>query len=75
MVADISEHKKTVEALKETTDLLQSIMNSATEVMIIATNPIGTILSWNEGARMILGYEPEEVIGKKTFDYSILKKL
>jgi len=65
MVVDISEHKKTVESLKETTDLLQSIMNSATEVIIAATDPAGNILSWNEGARKILGYEPEEVIGKK----------
>ena len=74
MVVDISEHKKTVEALKETTDLLQSIMNSATEVMIIATDPIGIILSWNEGARKILGYEPEEVIGKKNIRLFHTKK-
>ncbi len=65
VIRDITERKRAEEALRETTELLQSIMDSATEEIIIATDPTGTILSWNEGARRLLGYEPEEVVGKE----------
>jgi len=63
---DIADRKRTEAQLRETTELLQSIMNSATEEMIAATDRTGTILSWNEGARRLLGYEPEEVVGKES---------
>lgn len=63
---DITERKRAEKALKDTTDLLQSIMDSSTGDIILATDPPGTILTWNEGARRLLGYEPEEVVGKET---------
>ncbi|MCK4632283.1 MAG: PAS domain S-box protein, partial [candidate division Zixibacteria bacterium] len=50
--------------LRKTSEALQSIMDSATEEIIITTDQTGTILNWNEGARRLLGYEPEEVINK-----------
>jgi len=49
--------------LQETTDFLNSVLDSSTEYSIIATDLHGTILSYNEGARRIYGYEPEEIIG------------
>jgi len=49
--------------LQETTDFLNSVLDSSTEYAIIATDLHGTILSYNEGARRIYGYEPEEIIG------------
>ena len=63
---DITERKRAEGKLRETTELLLSIMNSSTEEMIIATDPQGNILAWNEGVRRLLGYEPEEVGGKKS---------
>ena len=62
---DITEHKKMENKLKETSELLQSIMDSSTEEVIVATDSAGLILSWNEGARRLLGYEAIEVVGKK----------
>ncbi|HJH29980.1 MAG TPA: PAS domain S-box protein [Methanosarcinaceae archaeon] len=53
------------EALKETTELLQSVMDNATDEAIITTDQMGTILIWNEGAKRLLGYEPEEVEGRE----------
>jgi len=41
-----------------------SILESSTEYSIIAKDLDGTILLWNEGARRLYGYEPEEVVGK-----------
>ncbi len=63
---DITEHKNAEERLKETIALLQSIMDSSSEGIVIATDITGVILIWNEGARRILGYEPQEVVGKKS---------
>lgn len=62
---EIFESKRLHEELIETTGLLQSIMGSSTGEIIIATDPEGIILSWNAGARGLLGYEAEEVLGKK----------
>lgn len=47
---------------------ITSILTSSTEYSIIGTDPEGTILLWNEGARRIYGYEPEEVIGQANMD-------
>ncbi|OHB96931.1 MAG: hypothetical protein A2W74_02370 [Planctomycetes bacterium RIFCSPLOWO2_12_38_17] len=50
--------------LQETTNFLNSILISSTEHSIIACDPDGNILAFNEGARRMYGYEPEEVIRK-----------
>jgi PAS domain S-box-containing protein len=41
-----------------------SILESSTEYSIIAKDLDGKIILWNEGARRLYGYEPEEVVGK-----------
>ncbi len=48
---------------QETSDFLNSVLDSSTEYSIIATDLQGTILSYNEGSRRIYGYDPEEIIG------------
>ncbi|SFD82506.1 PAS domain S-box-containing protein [Chitinophaga sp. CF118] len=44
-------------------DFIGNMLESSTEYSIIAKSLDGTILLWNEGARLIYGYEPEEVVG------------
>ena len=44
----------------EDTFLVQSIKDNA----IVMLNPQGIIISWNEGAKRIKGYLPNEIIGK-----------
>ena len=39
-------------------------MESSTEYSVIAKDLDGRILLWNEGARRLYGYEPDEVVGK-----------
>ena len=46
-------------------DFIGNILESSTEYSIIGKDLNGKILLWNEGARRLYGYEPEEVIGKK----------
>lgn len=48
-------------------DFISNILESSTEYSIIGKDIDGKILLWNEGARQLYGYEPEEVIGKANF--------
>jgi PAS domain S-box-containing protein len=57
--------KQAKEELRKNAESLQSIMDSSTEEIIVATDVTGIILNWNEGARRLLGYEPEEMVGKE----------
>src|SRR3954465_5274373 len=45
-------------------DFIGNILESSTEYSVIGKDLEGGILLWNEGARRIYGYEPEEVVGK-----------
>lgn len=45
-------------------DFITNILQASTEYSIIAKNLDGTILLWNEGAKRLYGYSPEEVVGK-----------
>ncbi|HJX83307.1 MAG TPA: PAS domain-containing protein [Candidatus Angelobacter sp.] len=45
-------------------DFIGNILESSTEYSIIGKDLNGKILLWNEGARRLYGYEPEEVVGK-----------
>jgi len=45
-------------------DFIGNILQSSTEYSVVAMDLDGKIVLWNEGARRIYGYEPQEVIGK-----------
>ncbi len=49
---------------REAMDFMANILESSTEYSIIGKDLDGRVLLWNEGARRMYGYEPEEVIGK-----------
>ncbi|HEX9668098.1 MAG TPA: PAS domain-containing protein, partial [Thermoanaerobaculia bacterium] len=49
---------------QEAVDFITNILQASTEYSIIGKGLDGTILLWNEGARRLYGYEPEEVVGK-----------
>src|SRR5947199_10510998 len=53
-----------VSTSEEALDFIGNILESSTEYSIIGKDLDGTILLWNEGARRLYGYEPEEVVGK-----------
>jgi PAS domain S-box-containing protein len=48
----------------EAADFIANILEASTEYSMIGKELDGTIVLWNEGARRIYGYEPDEVIGK-----------
>jgi len=59
---DVTEDRKRQEAQS----LLAAIVENADDA-IIAFSPEGVIRSWNRGAETLLGYKPEEMIGKHGF--------
>ena len=63
---DIDKEKKNQFHLERINTHLQAIMEASTEAAIIALDITGTIMYFNSGAEMLLGYGAEEVVGKKT---------
>ena len=49
---------------QEAVDFITNILESSTEYSVIGKDLEGKILLWNEGARRLYGYEPEEVVGR-----------
>jgi PAS domain S-box-containing protein len=45
-------------------ELLRSILEASTEHSVIATDPNGVVVVWNEGARRLYGYPSSEIVGQ-----------
>jgi len=54
--------------LRENTDFVSTLLESLIGYAIIAADFDGNIIAFNEGARQVYGYAPEEVIGKQTIE-------
>jgi len=59
-----------VGSAREAVYFIANILESSTEYSVIGKDLDGKILLWNEGARRIYGYEPEEVVGRANRDIS-----
>jgi PAS domain S-box-containing protein len=57
-----------IRELRENTDFISTLLESLVGYAIIAADFDGNIISFNEGARQIYGYAPEEVIGEQSID-------
>ena len=63
---DITERKRAELKLVSTTSLLRTVLDSASEVAIIATDPEFQITVFNAGAERLLGYADTEMVGRAT---------
>src|SRR3712207_6580222 len=45
-------------------DIPASVLDSSTEHSIVATDPDGALVLWNEGARRLYGYARSEIVGR-----------
>lgn len=66
IVRDITERRQAGAERNRIANLLSSILEAASEVSIIATDPQGLITIFNRGAERLLGYTAEEMVGKQT---------
>ncbi|MEO8624534.1 MAG: PAS domain S-box protein, partial [bacterium] len=63
---DITDHKRAEREQVETSSLLRTVLDSASGVSIIATDPDLRITVFNSGAERLLGYRSAEVVGFAT---------
>jgi PAS domain S-box-containing protein len=63
---DVTDQRRTEHRLFETSSLLRTVLDSASDVSIIATDPSLTIKVFNAGAERLLGYASDELVGRAT---------
>jgi PAS domain S-box-containing protein len=60
---DISERHEVQERLEQTMGTLQAVLDSAAEVLVLATDVNRTVTVFNRGAENLLGYSSSEMVG------------
>lgn len=61
---DLTERRRAEEKLIEAEERFRLLVENVKDYAIFMLSPEGNIVSWNEGARRIKGYEQREIIGK-----------
>jgi PAS domain S-box-containing protein len=61
---DVTERRMVEEALTESREQFRRLVQGVTDYAIQMLDLEGNVSSWNEGARRIHGYEPDEIIGQ-----------
>ncbi|WP_225336422.1 PAS domain S-box protein [Halomicrobium urmianum] len=61
---DITERKRSEDARHETEEQFQSLVDAVEEDAIFRLDAEGHVVSWNEGAKEIKGYDAEEILGE-----------
>lgn len=62
--ADVSDLQNALQDAANMRQRLQSVVDASDEVAVIATDVDGVVNLFNSGAQKLLGYAPEEVIGR-----------
>lgn len=65
---DITQRKLAEEAVRASEERFRALIQNAQDIITVL-NPDGTIEFESPSLRSILGYPPEELIGKRAFDY------
>ncbi|RZK13512.1 MAG: PAS domain S-box protein, partial [Flavobacterium sp.] len=61
---DLSERKQTEETLKRSEEKYRLLIDAVKDYAIFIVDLEGRINSWNEGARRLIGYSQNEILGK-----------
>ncbi len=72
VITDITDRKLAEEALRESEEKFKTIFENANDI-IIYVDPNGTIMDANNKTKEMLGYSPDEIIGRKFADINIYK--
>jgi PAS domain S-box-containing protein len=65
---DITERREAEEALREGEQRLKRLLKNSNDIIAI-TNGNGVLISVSGASKTMLGFEPEGLVGQKTFDY------
>ncbi len=63
---DITQRKQYEKEILEANLRMQSVLDSTIDYAIISTDKDGIIEIFNKGAENLFGYQPDEIVGKKT---------
>ena len=61
---DITDRKRTELDLQRALTLLRTVLEAATQVSIIATDPAGRVSVFNKGSELLLGYSTADAVGR-----------
>ena len=61
---DLTEKREAQESLRQSEERYRSLVEQVTDYGIFMLDEKGRIISWNEGAKKIKGYDEREIIGK-----------
>jgi PAS domain S-box-containing protein len=61
---DLTERRRAEETLRLSEERFRLLVHSVKDYGIFMLDPDGRVASWNEGARRIKGYEPDEILGR-----------
>jgi PAS domain S-box-containing protein len=64
LLRDVSERKQTELELRKNEQRYRLMVEGVKDYAIFMLDPTGHIMSWNEGAKRLKGYHPNEIIGK-----------
>ncbi len=62
---DVTKFEATQQLLRESEARYLAILDSTRTFAIIVTDPAGFVTHWNGGAHLILGWSPEDAVGKR----------
>jgi diguanylate cyclase (GGDEF)-like protein/PAS domain S-box-containing protein len=65
-IIDVTKRKLAEEQVRAANAQRKAVLDAATRISVIATDPQGTITVFNTGAERLLGYASEEVVGKRS---------
>ncbi len=63
VVHDVTSRNRAEQQLHETEDRYRELISGVKDYAIFMLSPSGNVLTWNEGAKRIKGYEASEIIG------------
>jgi PAS domain S-box-containing protein len=62
---NVTVRRQSEKALHDSEERFRLLVQSVQEYAIFQLDPLGQVVSWNNGAERLKGYRPEEVIGKQ----------
>ncbi|AEH37953.1 PAS domain S-box protein [Halopiger xanaduensis] len=64
LYSDITDRKRSESDLRESREAFESLVDAVEEYAIFRLDADGTVISWNQGAKQIKGYDADEIVGE-----------